>query len=41
MLVVKYPHHRGYWKFQKDGTYQSLLFKIFEIPILWCRPFVN
>ena len=21
-LVVKYPYHRGYWKFQKDGIGQ-------------------
>ena len=21
-LVVKYPYHRGYWKFQRDGMGQ-------------------
>ena len=25
-LVVKYPYHRGYWKFQKDGIGQLLIF---------------
>ena len=26
-LVVKYLYHRGYWKFQKDGTGQLHIFK--------------
>ena len=25
-LVVKYPYHRGYWKFQKDGIGQLHIF---------------
>ena len=25
-LVVKYPYHRGYWKFQKDGIGQLYIF---------------
>ena len=25
-LVVEYPYHRGYWKFQKDGIGQVHIF---------------
>ena len=30
---MKHPYHRGYWKFQKDGAYKSILFIIFGICI--------
>ena len=52
-LVVKYPYHRGYWKFHKDGMGQLHIFLkepvfltnhyllIFEICVLWRLTFVE